>query len=195
MKSAFIFKSFTIDIMRCFIAVDIDGKLVERIVNLQDEIRKLDADVKVVEPENLHFRLKFLGDGNENGVDEVKKSLFECLKNESGFEITMDKIGYFGSHSRIKTLWLSLNRGEDEFVKLMKNVNVCVNLGERNVSPHLTIGRVKSGRRKDSLLKYINEANNVNIGNMNVKEVKLKSSELTKNGPIYSDLYTFILGS
>ena len=194
MKPSFIFKSVKIDIMRCFIAVDIDDKMVERIVNLQNEISKLDVNVKFIEPENLHFTLKFLGDVNEEDINLVRKSLSESLKNEVEFEISIDSIGYFGSRSYIRTIWLGLNKGKEEFENLMKNVNSCVKLGKKNLSPHLTVGRVKSGKNRDSLLKFIGEANGVNVGSMNVKEVKLKSSELTKNGPIYSDLYTFTLG-
>ena len=78
---------FIIPLMRCFISVDIDKKLVKKIVEMQKQLKGMDIDIKLVESENLHFTVKFLGDVNENEVDWVKKSLGVCLKGESEFKI------------------------------------------------------------------------------------------------------------
>ncbi|MEE9322947.1 MAG: RNA 2',3'-cyclic phosphodiesterase [Candidatus Aenigmarchaeota archaeon] len=181
--------------MRCFISIDIEKGLINKVVEMQKGLRNLNVDVKFVEPGNLHFTVKFLGDVNDNEVDGVKKSLGECLNGENAFRINVNGIGYFGSPSHIRTLWLGLNRSEDELVMLMKRVNDYVKLGKRSFSPHLTIGRVKSGGNMDVLLKFLNESKNVNVGEMVVNNVKLKSSMLTKKGPIYSDLAVFKLRS
>ncbi len=139
--------------------------------------------------------MKFLGNVNENEVNDIKDSLKECLKGESEFKVNVNGIGYFGSTSYIRTLWLGVNQGEDELVKLMKRVNDCVKIGEGNFSPHLTIGRVRSGKNREILLRFVNESKNVDIGEMFVNKVNLKSSALTKKGPIYNDLAVFKLGS
>lgn len=180
--------------MRCFISIDIDKKLVNKVVKIQKQLKDMDIDTKLVGSGNLHFTVKFLGDVNENEVKGIKKSLEECLKNEGEFKISINGVGYFGSPSYIRTLWLGLNKGEDELVKIMKRVNDFVEVGKKNFSPHLTIGRVKSSKNKDILLKFLDESKNVNVGEMNVNEVKLKLSMLTKKGPIYSDLAVFKLG-
>lgn len=179
--------------MRCFISVDLDRKLINKVIEVQKDLQNLNLDVKFVEPENLHFTVKFLGNVNENEVNEVKKSLHACLERENAFSINIKGMGYFGRPSRIRTLWLGLNEGEDELAGLMKKVNDYVKIGERNFSPHLTIGRVKSGKNREVLLKFLNESKGMNIGEMNVNGVKLKSSELTKKGPVYSDLTVFNL--
>lgn len=186
---------FTIPLMRCFISIDIDKKIVNKVVGIQKHLRDLNIDVKLVEPENLHFTVKFLGDVNENEVNGIRKSLEDCVRWEGEFKINISGVGYFGSTSHIRTLWLGLNKGEDKLVKLMKKVNDYVKLGKRSFSPHLTIGRIKSGRNRGILLEFLNESKNVNVGEMDVNVVKLKKSELTKRGPIYSDLAVFRLGS
>lgn len=180
--------------MRCFIAIDIDKKLANKVVEIQKQLIDMDIDVKLVEPENLHFTVKFLGDVNENGLEDVKKSLEKSLEGEDKFRININSIGYFGNPSYVRTLWLGVNEGEDELVKLMKKVNDYVKLGERNFSPHLTIGRIKSGKNREFLMKFIDESKHVNVGEMYVKEVILKSSILAKKGPMYSDLLVFSLG-
>lgn len=181
--------------MRCFISIDIDKELVDKVVEIQKRVRNLSVDVKLVEPENLHFTVKFIGDVNEDEVNGVEKSLGECLKGESGFKINVNGVGYFGSPSHIRTLWLGLDQGEDKLMKLMKKVNDFVKVGDKNFSPHLTIGRIKSGVNRELLLEFLNGSKNVKVGEMNVNEVKLKSSVLDKGGPIYNDLAVFKLGS
>ena len=57
----------------------------------------------------------------------------------------------------------------------------------------MTIGRVKTGRNKEKLLEFVYQSKNVNIGEMYVKMVKLKMSNLAKRGPIYTDLIAFKL--
>jgi 2'-5' RNA ligase len=180
--------------MRCFISIDLDKNLKNKVAEIEKKIGNLGVDVKFVEPENLHFTIKFLGEVSENEVDEIKKSLKICFKNEVHFKIKISGIGYFGNPKYLRTLWLGIKEGEMELTKLMKNVNANINFGEEERTPHLTIGRMKSGKNRQFLLHFLYENENVNIGEMDVNEVKLKLSTLTKNGPVYNDLESFKLG-
>ncbi|RLI60979.1 MAG: RNA 2',3'-cyclic phosphodiesterase, partial [Candidatus Asgardarchaeum californiense] len=45
---------------RGFIAIDIPAS--QRIIELSNQIKKSGADIKLVELENIHITLKFLGD-------------------------------------------------------------------------------------------------------------------------------------
>jgi 2'-5' RNA ligase len=180
--------------MRCFLSIDIEENLKNRVLEIQKKIGNLNANIKFVEPENLHFTIKFIGEVNENEVDEIKKSLRFCLKNEAAFKIKICGIGYFGKPNYLRTLWLGIKEGESELSELIKYVNVNIKFGKDEETPHLTIGRIKTGKNRQDLLNFLDENKNVNIGEMNVNEVKLKASILTKSGPIYKDLEIFKLG-
>ena len=65
---------------------------------------------------------------------------------------------------------------------------------EKPFSPHLTVARVKSGRRREALLDLIQEFRDFEFGWDSIDELKLKKSELTPKGPIYTDLYVYKLG-
>ncbi|NIO22441.1 MAG: RNA 2',3'-cyclic phosphodiesterase [Candidatus Aenigmarchaeota archaeon] len=179
--------------MRCFVAVDLEKDLVKHIKELQNEIRNLNVDVKFVETENLHFTLKFLGELNENEIDVIKTSIGNGLKGVGVFKIRMRGIGYFGGPNHIRTLWVDVNEGKDKFTELVKNVNECLRIGEKNKTVHLTIGRIKSGKNRELLLNFMDKSKDIKIGEMDVKHVKLKSSVLTRDGPVYSDLAIFEL--
>ena len=51
---------------RSFIAIDIGYN--EKIKDFFDDIKKSGAIIKLVEPENIHITLKFLGDISENEI-------------------------------------------------------------------------------------------------------------------------------
>lgn len=45
---------------RCFLAIDINVELLEKIKNIEDEFKNIDANIKYVNMENMHLTLKFL---------------------------------------------------------------------------------------------------------------------------------------
>ena len=59
-------------------------------------------------------------------------------------------------------------------------------------TPHLTIGRLKPNKINyknfESFKKLIHEHKNYEFGHFKISNVKLKKSDLTPKGPIYSDL-------
>jgi 2'-5' RNA ligase len=58
----------------------------------------------------------------------------------------------------------------------------------RGFSPHLTVGRVKTAKNKDQLLEVMGKYKTVEFTIQNVQSIKLKKSELTPKGPIYTTL-------
>ncbi len=182
--------------MRLFIAIDLNKELKDKIKNIEDELKKLDLPIKFVEPENLHFTLKFLGEVSEERVKEIEKTVSEVLKDFKPFKVFIQDFGYFGSPNYIRTLWLGLKEGGKEIIEISEKLDEVLSYirkNEHEPKPHLTIGRVKSNKNKEILLKEIEKLKNVKIGEFYVNKIKLKKSVLTKKGPIYSDLKVFEL--
>ena len=91
-------------------------------------------------------------------------------------------------------MWIGLDIGREYLISLSKDIEDKINF-QRNGkhSPHLTIGRVRSDKNNELLLEKIEEYRDVNIGEMEVNNVKLKKSTLTQKGPVYEDVSTFNL--
>jgi 2'-5' RNA ligase len=172
--------------MRCFISVDCAEDVATKISELYETVKKLDLPVKLVETENLHFTLNFLGDVKQNEINEVISAMRK-IENVSPFKIKISGVGHFGGN-RVKIIWIGVTDGREEMMRLMKSVNDNVKFGKMNLSPHMTIARVKSGGNNYQLLGFLSEFQNVNIGEMNVNTVKLKASSLSTKGPSYTDL-------
>jgi len=183
--------------MRLFIAVGLTEEIRRRAVEVINQLKGLDIDVKFTEPENLHFTLKFLGEVHEQGVKEIESAISAAIKDFKPFRVSVEGLGYFGSPRHVKTLWIdTASPGREELVKLASRLNAGldhVRHEDREPKPHLTIGRVRSGRNREALLAKLAEMKHVKLGEMDVKLVKLKQSVLSREGPHYTDIKVFEL--
>ena len=182
--------------MRVFLAVEIDKKLLNKISEVQKEFAKCEAPIKFVETENLHCTLKFFGEIDENKLNEVIKVIEGKIKDHDPFKISIKKLGVFPNERYIRVLWLGMEDVEP-FTNLQKDLDEdFVKMGfkkERSYKPHLTIGRVKSAKNKAELLSKLQEVGDIEIGEMEIKKIFLKKSELTPAGPIYTTIKEFDL--
>lgn len=182
--------------VRAFLAVDLEEGLRDHVSRIQDTLKSADAQVKFVEPENLHFTLKFFGDVGEGKLRRIEDAVRETLRNYEPFEISIRGAGVFPNPRYIRVVWLGVENPET-FSDLQRSLDMeFVKMGfrpERDYVPHLTVGRVKGPRNRDKLAELIGELEDVEVGSMRVSEVSLKRSELTPAGPVYSDIEVFRL--
>ncbi len=180
--------------MRCFIAVAVPEELKEKILEVQSKLKKIGANLKLVEKENLHFTIKFLGEISEKEIDEVKEFL-QTIEDKA-FEISIKGLGVFPSEDYIKVVWLGVEENQDIFLNLIKKINKNldkIRKEKKELNTHLTIARVRSAKNKNELKAVIQDLKETEIGNMQVNTLKLISSELTPEGPEYTELAEFKL--
>ncbi|HDI52934.1 MAG TPA: RNA 2',3'-cyclic phosphodiesterase [Candidatus Bathyarchaeota archaeon] len=178
--------------MRCFIAVDVeDAQLLDAIAEAQRKLQSTGADLKLVERENLHITLRFLG--------EISPSLAEAvgeLIRESSFKpfrVGFRGVGAFPNTHRPRVIWIGVSEGAEELKRLHARIEKgLLSLGfrgeDRSFTPHLTIARVRSGRNRDRLAMALESLLDIEFGSLTVSHVRLKRSTLTPRGPIYTTL-------
>ncbi|MFN3804282.1 MAG: RNA 2',3'-cyclic phosphodiesterase [Pyrobaculum sp.] len=183
--------------MRAFVAIDIeDVDVVKKIEEVQHEALRLGLDIKLVERENLHFTLRFLGEIPQGRVNDVVKALSTLRLNK--FQLGLAGMGVFPDLSRPRVLWIGVSQGVDEIKKVARAIRESIDRYAAHVEreefvPHLTIGRIKSGRNIERVRDLVSRYREVNFGAIKVDKVKLKKSVLTPRGPIYSDLFVLSL--
>ena len=182
--------------IRSFLAIDIDADLLDKIKTVEDEFKKIDANIKYVNIENMHLTLKFFGNIDLNRIDKISCSVKKVINEHKPFKINIKGSGAFPNTKQIKVIWIGLEENND-FITLQKNLDNEFNkLGfnlERNYKSHLTIGRMKNGKNKNLIQDKIKEYEDYNIGSMTVKKIALKKSTLTPQGPIYENIEVFKL--
>jgi len=177
-------------IFRGFIAIDI-GSL-PKIVEFEKKIKQTGAIVKLVEPENIHITLKFLGETNENKIDEIEKIIKKTVEGIKPFNIQLKSTGVFPNENYIKIVWIGIQNSE-KIAQIASKIDeglseIGFSKEKREFSAHLTIARVKSAKSKDQLLKVIENDKEFEFADIKVESVKLNKSELTQKGPIYTTI-------
>ncbi len=177
--------------IRCFIAVEVDdAKVCNKIQQIQQDLLSTGAQLKLVEPQNLHFTLHFLGNIEPGLVSTLETSLNEV---EGGpFQLELIGVGCFRP-SRPRVIWIGCSTGSDQMIRYQKMLGNALRknrfqIESRKYSPHLTIARVRSGQNRVQLMKFVQEHGQVEFGVLSVGSIKLKKSTLTPKGPIYENL-------
>ncbi len=186
--------------VRLFIAVEVeDREVLGKIIEIKNMVEGCSSDVglKVVEDENLHITLRFIGEVSEALVSDVVKVL-SCVSSYKKFFIRFKDVGAFPSVSKPRVIWLGVSEGVTQ-LKLLRD---CVERGLRGLgiqadregfTPHITLARVKEFKPSRCLSKFFAELSSVDVGTSPVTRIKLKKSVLTSKGPIYSDLFEAVL--
>ncbi|XRO77528.1 RNA 2',3'-cyclic phosphodiesterase [Methanocaldococcus sp. 10A] len=170
--------------MRLFLAIDIPENLKNKIKEFQEHFKM--KGIKLVEKENLHITVKFLGE-----VDEEKlKEILDLDLSIEPIKIKLKHIGTFPNSNYIKVIWIKVEN--ENLIEIFKNIDKKLsNLGfkkEKEYVPHLTIGRVKFIDNKKKLKDRIEKYKDIDFGEFEAKHIKLYKSTLTPNGPIYEVL-------
>lgn len=178
--------------IRSFIAFDINNESVlQRFAEVQGLLVKTGADLKLVEPRNIHITLRFLGDVSVNMVDSILEGMKKV--SFSAFDCEIHGLGVFPDLRYTRVVWAGMRKGADGLKDVSEQLEPHIRqLGfradSRGFSPHLTLARVRTGRNKAELARMIQELGEYDFGVVKADCLRLKKSVLTPKGPIYSTL-------
>ncbi len=185
---------------RTFIAVEMDQSVCGSAARLIRALAASQADVKWVEPHNLHLTLKFLGEVPLEEIHAVCKAVERAVAGIEPFRLELVGAGAFPNVSRPRTLWLGAGDGQVQMAALQQAVEHGLKkLGYRpegrKFKTHLTLGRVRrAGPGLVRLAELLAEHAAFQAGASVVEEVTVFASELTSEGPVYSVLSRAELG-
>jgi len=178
--------------MRTFIAVDVSTGALAKLQNeIMSATRWSPKDVKPVESENFHFTLIFLGEKSDIDVNRIKDKMAEVQFEP--FALTYIGIGAFPKPASARVVWVGVDQEGGQKLAAVAN-DVVAKMGElgftadKPFSPHMTIFRAKGRpvQAIDIVAKYQGRA----FGSDMIDRVHLKKSDLTLQGPVYSNIYT-----
>jgi 2'-5' RNA ligase len=183
-------KEIKLESIRSFVAFDIESEtILKRIAELQVLLMKTGADLKIVEPKNIHITVRFLGnitfDTVEKVFEEMKKIRF------TPFNVNVLGVGAFPNARHPRVVWAGMTEGVDQlrsvFNQLEPNLRMLgFSPDSKGFSPHFTFARVKSARSRTELHNFLLNNVDCRFGVFKATCLKLKKSVLTPKGPIYS---------
>jgi 2'-5' RNA ligase len=186
--------------LRTFVAVDPGKAIRQQMIALQEALARTGAEVKWVEPDNLHLTLLFLGEVDDREVPRVCRIVQEGCARQPPFPLSIEGVGCFPNPRRPRIVWVGVGEGTQPLVFLHDALEIPLQeLGyrreERRYTPHLTLGRVKGERDTQGLAQTLARRVDWKGGETVAREVLVMSSELRPAGPSYTVLSRCRLGN
>ncbi len=179
-------------------AVEIESALRYELANIQNELKRLNLDIRWVANENVHLTLRFLGEIEETRIDTIKKVLKETASKYPVAEINLEELGTFPTVNNPRVIWIGCKEKGNILTRFYTDLeqklqDVGLEKDDHPFSPHLTLGRVKSRLRIDLLKTYLEQKKDIRLGTQQVPSLTLFQSTLMQTGPIYTRLEKFHL--
>jgi 2'-5' RNA ligase len=158
-----------------------------------EAVRRSGDKVRWARPEKVHLTLKFLGDTQEEVLNDLCAALEETCRHHAPFDVGLTGFGAFPSARRARILWASVGAGSERLCSLATDVDAAfAPLGfereGRPYVPHLTLGRVRGRPASFDLSRA-----SLNLG-FRARRAKLVESTLTEEGAVYRTVEAFALG-
>ncbi|HEY3823272.1 MAG TPA: RNA 2',3'-cyclic phosphodiesterase [Bryobacteraceae bacterium] len=176
--------------MRLFTGIALPEPVRDNIARVLRELRPL-APLTWSPVENLHITSKFIGEWPEERLSVLKKVL-EKLDSPSGFDITIERFGWFPNPHRPHALFIGVQAGPELTALATTTEEALAQLGipreKRPYSPHLTLARIKLEHLKQQNIRPVREhiANmtNFHFGTFPVSEFHLYLSRRSAYTPL-----------
>jgi 2'-5' RNA ligase len=175
--------------VRCFIAIMIPNELRPRILDVQRKLRALPMRCKLVEPQNLHITLSFLGERSEAEVDSIKSKLDEVCGSHKCFEVHVNGLRLIPSERYVRVLALEVKSK----VLFALASDIQRSFKGKFAPPHLTLGRVKQLLEREKALSGLLALADLSVGSFEVRSIQLVKSKLLPTGPVYEVVHQSLL--
>jgi len=172
--------------MRCFIGFILPEDCKERIFSLQQKMKNLPMRAKFVEKENLHICFSFLGEIDENRIQEVKKKIDEISSKYKKVDVASKGILFIPNKNYFRVLALDIKVGKEKLTSISNEI--VQKIGGDSKPPHITLCRVKSVWNKEELFKFA-RSSSFEI-KFTVDSIQLIKSILSREGPKYTIIHS-----
>lgn len=182
--------------MRAFIAIELPQGIKDYLAGVQTKLKTAHADLKWVNPQNIHLTLKFLGEIDEKQLTQITQILEDTLRDKSQFYLRLASLGAFPNIKSCRVIWVGIDKGDSETKQIAKDLEgeiekIGIAKEERPFSSHITIGRMRSSLNRQKLTQVLENLTGDSGGfpaEFPVTKITLYKSTLTPQGPIYEIL-------
>ena len=183
--------------IRSFIAIELPDKLKQELTQLEARL-KLGKQpwVKWVDPYSIHLTLKFLGNIAVDRTGEITGAIETAARGMSAFYLEIKELGVFPNLRRVQVVWVGVSGEVDKLSQLQRQIESnLARLGfapeRRPFTPHLTLARLRDRASLDERQRFgqlIASTKFEATYTFEVDAISLMRSQLTREGPIYSQI-------
>ncbi len=204
-----------IERVRSFIAIDFPPDLLQRIARVgfqldqkirthQDRTQARRSNIRWVKMENIHLTLKFMGDVPSNQIKQIQQGLVDCAGKRDAFDLNVCGLGAFPRPAHPNVIWVGIEESQ-ALLQLQKDIEEQMAAcgfapEERSFTAHLTLGRVarnivpqEERSIAGALTELLSSEGQTLFGSAHVSEVHYYRSDLERDGPRYTRLFSAAL--
>jgi 2'-5' RNA ligase len=181
--------------MRLFVAVDPTDAVRAALAAAQATLRKAAprADVRWVDPKNLHLTLKFLGNVADERAGEVSSAVTRAVTGHAPIALGARGLGAFPSLRKPSIVWAGLVDGVAPLRALAGAIDTALEpLGhpreDRPFAAHVTLGRVRRFTGVERLTSAIMAGAALDLGSWTASDVVLYRSHTHPTGSVYEPI-------
>jgi 2'-5' RNA ligase len=181
--------------MRLFTAIDLPAEMLLRLERLLSTLRP-EALIKWSPLDNLHITTKFIGEWQEQRLDELH-AVLAALTPREPFNLDIRELGWFPNERSPRVLWAGIQPSAALKQLMAETEERLLALGvpkeEKPSNPHLTLARIKNPAPLRNLRKKVEELQPADLGSFPVGHFCLFRSDPGSNASIYRRLkdYSF----
>ncbi len=184
-------------VKRIFIALKVspDESIIHMMSSLKDHFKT--GGIRLVNIENIHITLAFLGNTDPVLIEKVKSILDTICSKYVPFDLSLKGTGVYKNIENPRILWIGIEPSEpllllnSHTVRELKEAGF--DLEARSFNPHLTVGRIKYINDKQAVTRFLGNYENKFFQKVHVDEVILYESILLQSGPVYKPVARFSL--
>jgi 2'-5' RNA ligase len=183
--------------MRTFIAFPIPEPGLEILAQMQQHLKRSDAEVRWTAIPSIHLTLKFLGETDPETVSELARALRDAAHPAQALNLQLSGLGCFPNQKKPRIVWCGI-RGDIEQLEILQETveKTCMDFGFepeiRPFRPHLTLGRVRGKKNLQMLVDNIMKGSEQECG-FSADHFNIYKSVLKPQGAVYTILETIEL--
>lgn len=177
--------------LRMFVAVLLPRELRRVLNGVQNELPGGGKSLRRVRCDALHLTLLYIGEVSTAQADTLLDGLRRGASAVSPFKLLVAGLGCFGPAARPRVIWAAVPDPPPELLECRllaeRSLHAAgVKPEERPFHPHITLARVRRGRRPPDLRLALDAAATTIYGAVSVHDLALMESRLLPSGPQYN---------
>lgn len=179
-----------------FFCIELPQNIRELLTSVQAKIDHPGLPIKWVEPYNLHITLLFLGELAPHYLPVMETAVLPRVSRIPPYMVSLDKLGFFPNSQKPKVIWVGIDEGRDDTIKLHDIIVEALATGAirgkaegHRFFPHITLGRIRESRQGSCNRGSIRLQTSIPKTSFKVDYVTLMRSDLTAKGPIYRPVF------
>ncbi len=175
--------------VRAFISLEVPDAVKDRVEAVKEGLDL--PGVVFVKRGAMHITLQFLGEMGEREAGFVADAMRGIEFPQ--FRVCLRGLSYFSLGSPV-VIYAKIEEGASDITDLYGKLDEAISdkglaSGRERYTPHLTVARVKGAADGKRIIDAIGRLAETDFGSFEASSVVLKKSMLTREGPVYTDLY------